>query len=293
MIMIANQRPAMKNFVTFASKLLNFIIIIILTKTTEGSIVKVGFVFSFSPVIVLSISSIYFYLKDYKQFVPSIKMVNFKYSKGLMNLGTKFLIIQLAVIILFTTDNMIITRLFSPADVTVYNVAHKYFNIVLMSFSIIVAPFWSSITDAYHKQDFKWIRNSVSKLQKLWLIFFTITVIMLVSSNWVYSVWLRGKDIQVPFALSFAWALYVLMQTYNSIFVNFINGVGKVKLQVYTAIFSITMNIPLSVFFAKTLNLGVKGVIMGTMVSTLLSLILRPLQYYKIINNKAKGIWNK
>lgn len=291
-ILVANQKPAINNFVTFASKLLSFIFIIILTKTTEGSLIKLGFVFSFTPVLVLAISSIFFYSKDYREFIPSLKKVDFKYTKKLMNLGLRFFIIQIAAIILFTTDNMIITQLFGPSEVTVYNVAHKYFNIVLMTFTIILSPFWSSVTEAYHKNDIKWIKNSIIKLNKIWLIFVFITIFMLLFSSWIYKVWLSDR-IQVPFMLSFLWAVYVLMQTYVSIYVNFINGVGKIQLQLYTSLFSIIMNVPLSVLFAKYMHFGVQGVIMGTMVSTLISLVLRPVQYNKIINNKASGIWDK
>ncbi len=291
-ILIADQKPAISDFVVFSSRLLNLIIIFILSKTTEGSLLKLGFIYSFTPVLVLVISSIYFYSKDYKEFIPSLKFVEMKYAKSLMKLGIKFFILQIAALILFTTDNMIITQLFDPSQVTVYNVAHRYFDIILMSFSIIVTPFWSSVTEAYHNKDIKWIKNTIRTFIRIWICFFVLAVIMLLCSNWVYKIWLGGRII-VPLSLSLVWAMYVLMQSFNSIFVNFINGVGKVGLQIYTALFSIIFNIPLSILFAKYLNMGVPGVLIATMVSTCLSLILRPLQYYKIINNKATGIWNR
>ena len=253
---------------------------------------KLGFVYSSTPVLILIIASIYFYLKDYKEYVPSFKFVEMKYAKSLMKLGVKFFILQMAAMILFTTDNMIITQLFNPSEVTVYNVANRYFGIILMFFSIIITPFWSSVTEAFHKKDIVWIKNSIRTYIYIWFGFVGIAIIMLLWSNWFYKVWLGGKVI-VPFSLSLVCAAYVLMQSLNSIYVNFINGVGKVGLQIYTALFSITFNIPLSILFAKYFNLGTPGVLMATMVSTCLSLVLRPLQYYKIINNKAKGIWDR
>jgi len=41
------------------------------------------------------------------------------------------------------------------------------------------------------------------------------------------------------------------------------------------------------------MGLGSSGVILGTCISLLFGTILAPIQYYKIINQKAFGIWNK
>jgi Na+-driven multidrug efflux pump len=77
------------------------------------------------------------------------------------------------------------------------------------------------------------------------------------------------------------------------IYVNFINGVGKIKLQLYTSIITMIINIPLSIFFGKYLGWGPAGVVLATCCSLIYAVILRPIQYFKIINNTAKGIWNK
>ena len=87
--------------------------------------------------------------------------------------------------------------------------------------------------------------------------------------------------------------IYILIFTFSSIFVNFINGVGKVKLQLYFGVFAMLINIPFSVFFAKNMGMGSAGVILGTCVSLSIGAVFGPVQYYKIINNKAKGVWNK
>lgn len=291
-ILVADQKPAIQSIFELLRRIINLVVIIILVKTTSKSLVNVALVFSITPILILIFASIYFYSKQYKEYVPSIKYVNFSYAKNLMNLGVRFFIIQIAVMVLYTTDNIIITQLFDPSQVTVYNIAQKYFTIITMGFAIILTPFWSSVTEAYHRNDFPWIKKTTKQLVIIWTGFFILTGIMLLSSDWVYKIWI-GPDIKVPFILSIAYAAFVVIQSFTSIFVSFINGVGKIKLQLYTAIFSMIFNIPLSIFFAKYLNFGITGVIMGTMVSALLSLILRPLQYIKIISHKAKGIWNK
>jgi len=53
------------------------------------------------------------------------------------------------------------------------------------------------------------------------------------------------------------------------------------------------INIPLSILFGKYLGWGSTGVVLATCFSLGYSVILRPIQYHKLINNTATGIWNK
>ena len=128
-------------------------------------------------------------------------------------------------------------------------------------------------------------------LLKVWGGIILLLVAMLLASPLVYKIWI-GESLDIPFNLSLSMAIYFAILTFNMVFVNFINGIGKLKLQIFTSTISLIINIPLSIFLAKSLDLGTSGVILATCFSLLYAAILRPIQYYKIINNKATGIWN-
>jgi Na+-driven multidrug efflux pump len=67
---------------------------------------------------------------------------------------------------------------------------------------------------------------------------------------------------------------------------NFLNSIGKVKIQMWLYVFGAIINIPLSILFVTSLNLGSTGVIVGTIISIIsLSLIL-PIQTHQILKNK-------
>jgi Na+-driven multidrug efflux pump len=115
---------------------------------------------------------------------------------------------------------------------------------------------------------------------------------MVIASDFIYKIWV-GPQVKVPFILSVASGIFVIIANWNNIFSYFINGVGKVRLQLYYAIFVAVLNIPLSVFLAKYVGLGITGVMIATNICLIFASFLFPFQYYKLINNKAKGIWNK
>jgi len=102
-----------------------------------------------------------------------------------------------------------------------------------------------------------------------------------------------GDKVHIPFLLSAFMGLYVIISTWNNIFAYFINGVGKIKLQMYCGIVAMLINIPISIFFAKNLNMGSAGVILGTCFSLSIGAYFAPMQSFKIIKGNARGIWNK
>ena len=150
-IFIAYQKPAISDFIYFLSNLVSLIIIYSLIIFTSSSLLNIGIVYSIVPVIILSISSIYAYTHTLKKFRPNFRIVDFKYAKELYSLSIKFFIIQISALIIYTTDNLIIANILGPAEVTPYNIAFKYFSIIMIVFAIILRPMWSSVTDAYTK----------------------------------------------------------------------------------------------------------------------------------------------
>jgi len=291
-IMEALQRPAFSDLMDFLFSSLFFLAIILLYKYSESSLLYVIMVSGGIPVIILSSFSIYFFSGKYKYLRPSLKDVDTRLLSSLSSLGARFFIVQIAVIVLFATDNMIITRLFGPSDVVPYSAARKFFGIVEMGFSIVLVPFWSAFTDAFVKGEISWVRSSITKLLKLLGGVVVVLIIMLLISPFVFKLWLKDM-VEIPWHLSLSMAVYVLVRSWNNVFVYFINGVGKITIQLYMSIFTSIINIPLSIFFAKNLGMGIQGVILATVFCLLIGSVLHPIQYYKIVNNKATGIWDK
>ena len=289
-IITANQQPAKASFFNFLGSLFSLTIIFILTKTTSGSLIYLGMALGITPVLVLTSSSLWFYNHEYKQYAPSFKYIKFSYARNLMSLGIKFFIIQIAAIIFYETSNLIIAQLFGPAQVTSYNIAYKYFGIIPMVMSIITSPFWSAFTEAWVNKDIQWIKTTMKRLRLLCLLLSGLAVLMLLLSDFVYTMWV-GNQIIIPLSVSISIASYVILNAWNAIHSQFLNGVGKIKMQLYFALGGSLINIPLAIFLGK--NLGIYGVVLSTTIISIVVAVVSPIQYNKIINNRADGIWAK
>ncbi len=289
-VLIADQRPAIANTFGPLGNLISLLVIYMLTLFTEGSLIYLGWTLSAIPILIIVIATIYFYRNDYKHLSPSLKSVNFKYAKDLFGLGFKFFIIQISMIVIYQTSNIIIAQTFGPEEVVTYNVGYKYFSAITMIFTIIVNPFWAAYTEAWTKKEIKWIKKTIYNLSLIWAGISLFGFVMLLFSNQFYDLWLDGK-IEVPFKISLIFLIYFVTLNFGQIFVMFINGVGYVKVQMYSSIFASIIFIVSSLIMIKYFNWGIESILIAMILSNFYNIIIAPYHYKKIISNKATGIW--
>ena len=289
-ILIADQQPAKASLLNLYSNALSLLFIIILIKTTSGSLVYIGIIFSSLPVIVFLISGFWFFNKKYKFYRPSIKSIDFSKAKDLFSLGIKFFIIEIAGVLIFQTNNIIIAQVLSPAEVTPYYVAFRYFSVLMMLFAIVVSPFWSAFTEAWVKREISWIKKTMSMLFKFWGILFFLGLVMLLLSPVIYKVWI-GEKVVIPFTLSAMVCFWTLLNVWNGIFSHLLNGLGKINIQLILGISSAIINVPLAIYFG--MKVGILGILFSNILVVTLPVFIYPIQYKKLIGGQAIGIWNR
>ena len=289
-VLLADQRSAANDLLGVLGSFLSLVIIFILTRTTEGSLNYVAVAFSAAPVFVLLLSYPLLFRGRYKHLKPRYSCVKLKYSKDLMGLGIQFFILQISGLVVFTTTNMIITQLFGPAEVTPYNIVFKYFNVVVFGFNIILSPMWSAYTDAYCKGDFDWMKRGMKRMVQLWGISVLGVFLMIVLSDWVYAWWI-GEEMVIDWLLTVLMGIYVIISNWNNIFAQLLAGVGKIRLSLINSVFNAVIFIPLAIYMGK--GMGVNGLVFATIVVLLTSSFWQPVQCLKILNQKARGIWNR
>jgi O-antigen/teichoic acid export membrane protein len=291
-ILLADQRTALSGSFSLLSNIVVLVIIFLLKQFYDSSLFVLSIFLSGVPVIILMAATVFFFKRDYYQYRPGLAYVNLKYAKPLFNLGLKFLIIQVSTVIFMSATNFIIAQFYSPKDVAVYNIAFKYFSLVIMIWGIIQTPMWSAITDAYQVDDLPWIKSLMKKMKILAAGGVVIIAVMLLSADMVYYYWLGGK-IHVPFSLSVVLAADTLVFVFFSPYALFLNGVSKIHLNTILVIFQSLIYIPLAYYFAKSLQIGLAGIVLAALVCELPLRISQPVQYSKIINKTARGVWDK
>lgn len=292
-ILTADQQPAIASLLDMLGQLLGLVIIFILTKTTNGSLLYLGLSVGIAPVFILLVANIYFFKTKFKEYIPSLKLVRKEFAKDIMKLGVKFFVLQVAAIIQFETSLFLIAYYFGTEQVTYYNIAYRYFSVLLMGFTILLGPLWSGVTDAYNSKDNGWIRNAVKKYLYMLIAFIVAGLLMLAVADKIYSLWV-GKEVaqHVSFNVSLLCLLFFSTTMFASIFVYVINGIGALHIQFFAAIGASIVFVGLSLLLIKGFRMGVEAVLISTIASNVFGYVIAPIQFYNIFYKKSPArIW--
>ena len=285
-VILAEQRPADASLRSLIQQFVSFIIIVVLTKTTEGSLVKLCLALCVAPLVVVSFFNVYLFCTRYKNIAPSFRYIDFKVAPNLLKLGLQFFIIQIASVIQFQMTNFLILRYFGGTEVTAYTVSYKYFNVLMMVWSILISPLWVGFTDAITKNDFKWITNVIDKFRKMFFVFLFVGIIMLLVSPFVYEIWM-GDKVSISFLLSAFVFLYNIVFMFGTVYVNFLNGAGVLKTQTISSCISPFVFFGIT-FLMMHLGFGIESILIGSILANFNGYLLAPIQthlYLKRINN--------
>ncbi|MQY78288.1 MAG: oligosaccharide flippase family protein [Bacteroidetes bacterium] len=269
--------------------LIALVLIYILIRYTSGRLLYLGACYGLS-MAASNLVMIYYFFKKHKEVIPSLKWIDLNKIKDIATLGIKFFIIQIAALVIFATDNMIITQVLGPAEVTPYNVVFKLFAIITFGYGIINAPIWSAYTNAYRTGDTKWMKNTLKQVKMIMIPIMIVVIILIALARGIVNFWV-GPQMKFSSLLVILTGIYVVIQVWSSIHATFVNGIGNIKVQMYSAILAGVINIPLSIYFSKYLSMGTPGVILGTIISMSLFAIIGPIQihyFFKNLKHKAR-----
>jgi len=274
------QNTWVNDFLIFLGSLLSFIWIFILTCTSEGSLVKVALAYSVSPLLVYVLAVPYTFRHLYRSIAPSVKSICRRHMSVLGGLGVKFFLLQIACLVIFSTSNVLVSRWFSPAEVTVYSIAYRYYNVLILVFSIIIAPMWSAVTDAYTRRDHQWISTNVKKLCKVWLLFSIFSVLMTFGQSVVMHLWI-GRDFSVPADLCVSLAIYNVIYMLSLLISAYCNGTGHLRLALLSMTAAAVLFVPCAQFLSD--RTGVPGVALAMGIVLILPTACMFYQYFKDI----------
>jgi O-antigen/teichoic acid export membrane protein len=185
---------------------------------------------------------------------------------------------------------MLITRNMGPVAVAQYNIAYKYFFTAQMLFAIVVTPFWPAFTEAFTKGDSAWMQRSARSIERVFLLCIPAMLLMLWLAPLAYRLWL-GERLEIPFSMSFFSMLYVLANIAGFMYMNMLNGTGKVLIQ--TVIYVSAAIIAFPVMNWATAHYGIAGLLTIPTATYLAQALFGRIQLYRLIRGSASGIWNR
>ena len=207
---------------------------------------------------------------------PWMKPWPSKFQNGLIGdifrSGGQFFLIQLSGLIVFNTDNLIISHYLSPAQVTPYNVTWRLVSYITAVPVLIFPALWPAYSEAYAKGDLAWIRRAYARNR--WITLGTLALgcgVLLSTGRKIIFLW-AGAAAVPPAALlplMCVWMIIFAITTNQSCLMG---ATTRVKKQAVFSLVSAGANLALSIYLVRIF--GIIGVLMGTIVSYLLFVVI-------------------
>ncbi len=291
MILKADQRPALADIFLPVGSILTLGLISILSVFSKDSLFLACVAISVPPTLTVLFGNFIFFRKRYNVYKPSLNSVDKSLMKDIFSLGIKFFIIQIGMLVMFSSSNIILAQVVNPVEVTLFNIARQYYGLPFMLFGIVLTPIWSSITDAYERNELEWIKRVMKKLLLISVFFSFAVIFLLLFSDIVIMYWL-GKKVTISLSISVTMAILNIFYLFIAPYSQFISGVGKLNLGLWFVIGKAILFIPVAVVL--THHLETAGLVIALIIiNSLPSSIIEITQYKKIIAKKANGIWNR
>ena len=186
--------------------------------------------------------------------------------------GTQFFAIQLAGLVIFSSDNLVISHYLSPAYVTPYAITWRLVGYATAAQTLILPALWPAYSEAYAKGDLPWIRLTYNRVR--WISVAALVAVcstMLFAGREIIRVW--AGPAAVPGAtliqLMCVWTVICVFTTNQSCLMG---ATFRVSKQAISSSLSAVANLALSIYWVKTM--GTTGVVLGTIVSYLVFIVV-------------------
>ncbi len=86
--------------------------------------------------------------------------------RELLSSGSSFFLIQVAAVVVFSSDNLVVSHYLGAAEVTPYSVTWRLVGMATLLQSLIFPALWPAYAEAYARHDYGWIRHTFSFTMK-------------------------------------------------------------------------------------------------------------------------------
>lgn len=270
-VLWALQKNALISGLGIISKLLWLLALILFYKININTIFLVAVAEGLVQLI-KNILALFYINKKYCDLKFSLKKIDMKYSKGIMGFGLQIFIMQICALVLNATDNIIIMNLFGATDVTPYNLCHKYFSIINAFYVAATGGLWTAYTAAYAMKDKKYIVQTMKKALKFYILTLLGIVIALLAFKPFMRVYL-GKEMPFQNEMVVSVAVYYALLIFSHNFSAFVHGISKTKLTTIACAIAPVLNVICSIFFATSCNMHITGIVIGSILSLILTTV--------------------
>ena len=254
-ILYALQKSALTNFMAFISNFFMLLFVLIANRTPfAGDLILMASANAAISALPPLIATVIIFSTSLKESRPRINGFDKSCAAGILQLGGMFFWIQLAYMLITTTNEFLITWLSTPDKVVDYQIYNKLFTLAGMFFAIAMNPIWSAVTKAVSEKKYDWLEKLYNALMLVSFLAIAAEFAIIPFLNLMVKLWLGHRAISINYSHAICFAFLGSCFIWNGMVASFANGMSKLKVQNICYTVGVIIKFPLAWLLCKSLD---------------------------------------
>ncbi len=204
--------------------------------------------------------------------LPKASALELRSMKRLLDSGSSFFLIQVAAVVVFSSDNLIVSHYLGAAEVTPYSVTWRLAGFAALMQSLMFPALWPAYAEAYAKHEFQWIRQTFAMtLKGIVALNVVCAAGLILFGKTVIRIWAGPAAVPGTYLLM-AMGVWIVVNGFMSVESCLLAALNHTRAQAALSVIAAGLNIALSVTLVR--HIGAIGVIGGTLLSYLIVLVV-------------------
>jgi len=286
-ILQAHQKNALASSMMLITNIILIIFAFFVDETFNADrIILMAVIYFFAVNLPLLIASIMCFKGQYKKIKPSYKFFDKQLARNVMSIGSKIFVIQLTNLIIWAINNVLISNMFDPSQVVIYEKYYKIFNFVVTLMSIVQPIVWVSITKFLAENKISFIKKIIKISNSFAFILSLLSVLVALFLQIIFDLWLGDFSIQTEIRAVIVFTLYAVSYCLLSSITAICNGLETLKSMMFFTVIGAIIKIPLIILLINVFKFDHWSVVvLANVICTLPLLVFCPIEIKnKIIN---------
>ncbi len=203
---------------------------------------------------------------------PSLGRVRLPMAREMFGQGALFFVLQLTGVVVFNSDNLVITHYLGAAEVTPYSVAWRLTGYASMLQTLFVPALWPAFSEAWFRRDLDWIRKTYRRIMRATLIIVgSAAVVLGFAGRPIIRLW-AGQTAVPDHALLWSMCLWAVLLSVTVNQAALMAATRRIQIQTVASVIAACVNLPLSIVLVQ--RMGALGVILATVASYCVFIVL-------------------
>jgi O-antigen/teichoic acid export membrane protein len=278
-IQLAHQAGYVSSAWAIVGNLISFVALVVIVNLHGNlPILMVAMTCAGLPVAV--INGWFLFRRQRPWLMPRLRDVDFQAGRGLLRIGSFFVVLQVAGLVAYSLDNVVIAQIMGADAVKQYAIPTKLFVLAPTLMSFVLVPLWPAYRESMTRGDGAWVKRTLRRSIILAsLINIPSTVALVIAGPWIIQIWAPALQLEPTMLLMLGLGTWTIMNTLNGPFAMLLNGANVIGFQATCAILMAVANVTLSILLVQ--RIGVSGAVWGSVIAQLFFVLIPQLWYVR------------